>query len=256
MKWGSLYGPHHVNRLARGVARQVARPHRFVCLTDDPNGLEVEALPIPDLNGAIGADTRWRKLALWRSDLPEILGSRAPALFLDLDLVVVGGLDAFFEHPGVPGATGGGVMILRDDDLFRPKPLRRSGPPATASSTRWATRRCSASRRAPMRTCSTTTSPTPRRPARASRSPSSSSPTGSSRGGRWDYWPRGWCASFKNDCVPRGPLSYVRDPAPPPGARVVVFAGSPKMDEVLAGGGHRPHRRIGDVGWLREAWEG
>jgi hypothetical protein len=36
----------------------------------------------------------------------------------------------------------------------------------------------------------------------------------------------------------------------------VVFAGSPKMDEVLAGGGQRWHRRIGRVDWLREAWEG
>jgi hypothetical protein len=62
--------------------------------------------------------------------------------------------------------------------------------------------------------------------------------------------------SFKNDCVPRGLASYRRDPACPPGARIVVFAGNPKMDEVLAGGGHRWHRRIGRVDWLREAWEG
>ena len=38
------------------------------------------------------------------------------------------------------------------------------------------------------------------------------------------------------------------------GARIVVFAGTPKMSDVLAGGGHRWYRRIGDVRWLHEAW--
>ena len=56
--------------------------------------------------------------------------------------------------------------------------------------------------------------------------------------------------------VPRLALSYLRDPALPAGAKIVVFAGSPKMGEVLAGGGHRWYRRIGDVHWLHEAWGG
>ena len=61
--------------------------------------------------------------------------------------------------------------------------------------------------------------------------------------------------SFKNDCVPRHLKSYRADPALPAGANIVVFAGNPKMGEVLAGGGHRLHRRIGNVNWLRQAWE-
>jgi hypothetical protein len=50
--------------------------------------------------------------------------------------------------------------------------------------------------------------------------------------------------------------SYSRDPAMPAGARIVVFAGEPKMSEVLAGGGHKWYRRIGNVDWLRAAWSG
>ena len=73
--------------------------------------------------------------------------------------------------------------------------------------------------------------------------------------GHLDYWPKGWCVSFKNDCVPRHIKSYRADPALPAGAKIVVFAGNPKMGEVLAGGGHRLHRRIGNVDWLRHAWE-
>ena len=62
--------------------------------------------------------------------------------------------------------------------------------------------------------------------------------------------------SFKNACVPRPPASHWRDPTVPPGTRVVVFAGEPKMGDVLAGRGHTWYRRIGNVDWLRRAWEG
>ena len=34
------------------------------------------------------------------------------------------------------------------------------------------------------------------------------------------------------------------------------IAGEPKMSEVLAGGGHKWYRRIGNVDWLRAAWSG
>ena len=120
MKWGTLYGAEDVNRLHAQVRRHLARPHRFVCFTDDPAGLDpgVEAMPLPELGLPEGStDTRWRKLALFNPDL----GLEGTALFLDLDLVIVGPLDPFFEVPGE-------VVILRDDDLFRAKPLRRLNP--------------------------------------------------------------------------------------------------------------------------------
>ncbi len=62
--------------------------------------------------------------------------------------------------------------------------------------------------------------------------------------------------SFKNQCVPRYARSYFQDPALPAGAKIVVFAGNPKMGEVIAGRGQRWYRRIGDVTWLRTAWQG
>ena len=58
MKWGTLYGARDVNNLARGVRRHLARPHRFICFTDDPSGLHpgIEALPLPDLGPATAYD--------------------------------------------------------------------------------------------------------------------------------------------------------------------------------------------------------
>ena len=40
MRWGTLYPPDYVNRLYRGVMRNVGRPTRFLAFTDDPSGLE------------------------------------------------------------------------------------------------------------------------------------------------------------------------------------------------------------------------
>mgnify|MGYP003446081805 CR=1 FL=1 len=118
MKWGTLYGPEYVNHLRAGVAKHLARPHRFVCFTDDTAGIDaaVETLPLPSLDLRAGErDLRWRKLAVFRAPLGDLAGQ---TLFLDLDLVVVDSLEPFFALPGA-------FHIIRDDDLFRAKPLRR-----------------------------------------------------------------------------------------------------------------------------------
>ena len=102
MKWGTKYGPEYVNRLYAMVRRNLSGDFRFVCLTDDGNGVrpEVTCLPIPPLNLHLAPGQRdgaWKKLTTFEQDLH---GLRGPALFLDLDVVVVGSLDAFFEQPG------------------------------------------------------------------------------------------------------------------------------------------------------------
>ena len=56
--------------------------------------------------------------------------------------------------------------------------------------------------------------------------------------------------------MPRGLASFGADPKLPAGARIVVFAGEPKMTEVLEGGGQKWYRRIGNVNWLKAVWNG
>ncbi|SIT83314.1 hypothetical protein SAMN05421849_1882 [Pontibaca methylaminivorans] len=248
MKWGTLYGPEYVNNLFRGVQRNLSRPHRFVCFTDDPAGLlpGVEALPLPDLGLPPGhTDTRWRKLALFRRDLAGLSGT---ALFLDLDLVVVDRLEPFFDLPGE-------FFIIRDDDLFRPKPLRKINPArdtflhsvGNSSVFRYEIGRHSYILDAFLSD-----------PAAATESYEISQQFQSAQlaaHGNLHYWPRGWCVSFKNDCVPRGLRNWYREPVLPDGARIVVFAGEPKMADVFAGHGGRWYRRIGKIDWLQKAWQ-
>ena len=247
MKWGTLYGPEYVNFLRAGVGRHLRRPFRFVCFTDDTQGLrdDVQAFPLPELGLPKGErDLRWRKLAVFRRELQDLQGA---TLFLDLDQVVVGPLDDFFELPGR-------FLIIRDDDLFRAKPLRKLNPArdrflhSVGNSSVF---------RFEIGAHGDILDAYLADPAAASAAYENEQEFLSGQiaaQGELAYWPKGWCVSFKNDCVPRGPRSYLADPAVPEGARIVVFAGTPKMSEVPAGGGHEWYGRIGDVRGLREAW--
>lgn len=104
VKVGTLYGPEYVNRLAAMIARHTTRPYRFLCLTDDPTGLDVPWAPIwTDLPGW------WAKLVLFRPH-PALAGERV--LFFDLDTVIVGSIDLLFDYAGP-------FAILRD--FYRPR---------------------------------------------------------------------------------------------------------------------------------------
>lgn len=248
MKWGTLYSADDVNRLHAQVRRHLARPHRFICFTDDTAGLDpgIEALPLPELGLPAGhGDTRWRKLAVFRRDLSGLAGT---ALFLDIDLVVVDDLAPFFDLPG-------SFYIIRDDDLFRPKPLRKVNPARDRflhSVGNSSVFRFEIGAHAYILDAYLAN------PAAATAGYEISQQFQSAqlaRHGHLHYWPRGWCVSFKNDCVPRHLLSYLRDPSLPDGAKIVLFAGEPKMADVFAGRGHKWYRRIGRIDWLRRAWQ-
>lgn len=247
MKWGTLYGAGDVNALYRGVRRHLSRPFRFICLTDDASGLDpgVEPRPLPSLALPDGnQDTRWRKVALFGD-----LGIEGEALFLDLDLVILGGLDAFFDHPG-------DVVMVRDDDLFRPKPLRRINPARDRFLHMVGNTSVFRFRLGTHPEVERHYLHDPQSAAARYEHEQQMVSDVLFRQGALSYWPKGWCVSFKNHCVGRGVQSWLSDPAPPEGARIVLFAGAPKMADVLAGRGGTWYRRIGRIDWLRRALEG
>lgn len=82
LRSGGRYSPEWVHRLERGVARNLTLPHRFVCLTDMP-GVSLDCHPVP-------LSTNWPG---WWAKL-ELFQFRTKCLYLDLDSVVVGSLDA------------------------------------------------------------------------------------------------------------------------------------------------------------------
>ena len=101
MKWGKRYGPEFVNRLYSSIKRHTKRPTQLYCFTDDNEGINQEILikPLPKINlpRAISF-TPWKKLSVWQYPLYNLTGD---VLFLDLDLVITGNIDQFFDFkPG------------------------------------------------------------------------------------------------------------------------------------------------------------
>ena len=100
IKWGSEFTFEDVNILKRAAENNSETDFQFVCLTDDASGLhqEIIVLPIPmeglfrmpQLAGA------WPKICLFHPSLSEFLDQ---VLFLDIDTIISGNIDPFFDDP-------------------------------------------------------------------------------------------------------------------------------------------------------------
>jgi hypothetical protein len=98
MKWGTLFPSEYVNVLYHACVHFITGEFRFVCLTNEPEGIDpnVEVFPIPEIgldnwhyyNGA------WPKLGVFIHDL---YGLKGRCLFIDLDTVLLENIDSFFE---------------------------------------------------------------------------------------------------------------------------------------------------------------
>ena len=99
MKWGTLYPSSYVNVLYTACRANITGDFKFVCLTEDAEGLDpaIISYPIPDL----GLEPfhwkkgGWPKLAVFAQDFFGLTGR---ALFIDLDTVITGSLDPFFDY--------------------------------------------------------------------------------------------------------------------------------------------------------------
>jgi hypothetical protein len=100
----SSYGPETVNTLQRMVARHYPRPHRFICVTDDPAGIDaaVEVLPLwndfADLPSPHGGNNPscYRRLRAFAPDIAAAFGPRFVSL--DLDCVITNDLRPLWDR--------------------------------------------------------------------------------------------------------------------------------------------------------------
>ena len=95
VKWGEKYDAEYTNKLHRAVRRWLPEAAKFVCFTDDANGLEagVEARPLPVRDDWEGW---WFKAFLFSREAQ--LSGRV--LYLDLDTVIVGPLTPLLAYTG------------------------------------------------------------------------------------------------------------------------------------------------------------
>jgi hypothetical protein len=241
MKWGSLYSAAYVNVLYNACRAYTTGDFRFVCLTDDAVGLlpEVEHFPIPDM-GLSEFDWNkggWPKLSVFKPVLYDITGR---CLFLDLDSVVTGSLDALFDHPGDVVAIdtsanwvsqGGNAKPMAGTGVFAftvgqfPEIYHRLMVDQAGMVAKYRIEQIYLQ--------------------------------GELREGAMAFWPPEWVLSFKYHLRRPPLLGLLQRPKPPlPDTRLVAFHGDPRPIDLIRSGiwGIGPHWGRGGVPWAVDYW--
>lgn len=101
----SKFAPETVNTLKRMVDRHYTDPHRFICVTDDPVGLDsgIEIVPawndyadLPSPSGGKNPSC-YRRLRAFAPEMREFFGERFVSM--DLDMVITGDLRPVWNRP-------------------------------------------------------------------------------------------------------------------------------------------------------------
>ena len=99
----STFGPETVYALREMLRRHYHKPHRFVCVTDEPEALSgIEAIPIwSDLStmpSPLGHSypSCYRRLKVFAPDAGELFGERLVSI--DLDMVITGDVTPLFDR--------------------------------------------------------------------------------------------------------------------------------------------------------------
>jgi hypothetical protein len=105
----TVYTAEHVNRWAHQVRLGYRGPARFVCITDDGEGIQpgIDVVPLWDdcaelanPNGVKFPNCH-RRLRMWGSDAHDLIHAEygARVVLMDLDCTVVGDLTPLFDRP-------------------------------------------------------------------------------------------------------------------------------------------------------------
>lgn len=238
LKWGDRYGPEFVNKLHSMVARNTRRPLRFICITDDASGLdkEIEIRPMPDFDlPEIFRFKGFRRMFLFKESLYDLTG---PVLHLDVDLLVTGSVDDFFDYKPEakyivsenwtqPGAGIGNMSVFRYHIGSQTKIWERFSADPLAMLEQYVNSQTFCSRTL----------------------------------GQFEMYPLEWCVGFKQSLIPKWPLNFFMQPMRPPAeARIVAFTGKPDMDEAIRGewpdkrAWKKIYKHIRPTEWIKEYW--
>lgn len=239
LKWGNRYGSEYVNRLASAVYRHTKTPVTIVCFTDDATGIDpaVTIFPIPEIDlPAAEMITGWRKLCLFRPDLPI----NGLGLFIDLDVVITGPLDEFFTFGNEDDIPIIHNWLPAHKTWFRPDPMI-----GNSSAFRFKLNHCAFVWEQFHKE---------KEWALANFRPPQSYLTHCIRP-RMKFWPATWVRSFKRHCRPVFPLNLILKPKLPHDARIIAFHGKPDPEDVINGyKGTRIHHHTRPTPWVTKNW--
>lgn len=232
MKWGTKFPPHYVNRLYGMVARNLTKPFRFVCFTDNGEGIrsEVEIQALPELHIPEGLPERgWRKLTVFAKGFGGLSG---PTLFLDLDVVIVDNIDELFTHPG---------DFLIAHDKHRPSKME-----GNSSVFRFEIGQYTEVLDYFVQNFEKVRGEVRHEQAYLSRE--------IDKLGKLQFWPDEWVPSFKYKCAPPFVQSWFKAPSIPNKAKVILFHGLPNPPEAMEGISGKWYRHIKPSPWIKDYW--
>jgi hypothetical protein len=92
------YGPETINYLYQAFKKYLRIPHEFVCITDDPEGIDKNVRIIPLWDKCLSLGRCYNRLYVFSKDMRDIIGPRFATV--DIDCVVTGDLTPIFDREG------------------------------------------------------------------------------------------------------------------------------------------------------------
>jgi hypothetical protein len=222
------------------VRKQTSGDIRFVCLTDNVEGLrnEIECYDCPTIDLPEPACLKgWRKLTLYRNS-EHLFGLTGTWLYLDLDVVVNNSLDPFFEYKpeknfivmenwteagkGIGNTSVYRFKVGADEYLYDNLILNQAEI--------------------------------------LSNYPNSQTYI-SKNVNEMIFWPDEWCALFKVQCVPSWPSRFWKEPILPENVRVIAFPGDPNPHDAVEGvwpvkkAYKKLYKYIRPARWIQKIWD-
>ena len=239
MKWGLRYSAAYVNRLYSSILKFTDRKTQLICFTDNKVGINKNIIckPIPKINLPKHMETSpWKKLSIWQSPLEPLFGD---VLFLDLDLVVTGNLDRFFDYKKnqfcvIENWTQIGLGI-GNTSCFR----------------------------FPVGKFNNIFDDFNKNPELYFKKYRIEQVYISKNINSQFFWPKDWCQSFKHNLLPKWPMRIWKPAKLSSKTSIVAFTGKPDPDEVVRGKWPVPkhqfykkiYKQLKTPDWLLDNWE-
>ncbi len=237
IKWGKRYSSTYVNRLWSMIKRHTNRKTRLICYTEDPEGIsnEVTIYPLPEIKLPEKIKYHaWRKVSLWRQQLQGIEGD---VLFIDLDVVITGSLDDFFDYKPEStfcvienwtqlGSGIGNTSVYRFRVGAHKYLYDKMQAQGQEMYEKYGNSQTFISNEIKVK----------------------------------DFWPKEWCQSFKHTMMPPWPINFFKVTPLKSGIKVVCFTGKPDPDEARDGLWRAPwykkiYKHVKPTPWIAEHWQ-
>ena len=242
--WGNRYSKALVNNLYRSAKRHLHRPFRFYCCTSEAGGFDegVYLIPAP-LNPGMKPHFGWPNVfmkLLYTQD--GFGGLQGPTLVLDIDVLITGDLDCFFDYK--PGR----FCIIRNFITRRLEWVR--GRPKIGNSSVFRFEAGKSNFIAETFFAEMDDAQTYEK-----FNTEQAFLTYAAKYVEW--WPDEWVRSWKRHCRPVLPMNFFVEPKLPDDCRILVFHGRPDFEEAAKGYWRgKPHHRTRAAPWLKDYFLG